>query len=197
MMVMEPVFRGVASELLERGKVMSISSMGASPRTLVRALSLSAALAGAVLAWPQAGVARNEGAFAGFAGDWRGAGWIVTTDGRTEAINCRARGNVPEGGASLSQALLCASASARLDVRFNAVAEGGSVTGAWQETTFGASGNLSGQIANGVFEGSVGGSGFAASVTYRSNGHAQTIVIRPNGGAGGIARVEVSLRREG
>jgi hypothetical protein len=176
---------------------MSVFSIRPLRHPLVQALPLAGALAAALLAWPQAGVARNEGAFAGFAGDWRGAGWVVTTDGRTEAINCRARGNVSQGGASLSQALSCASASARLDVRFNAVAEGGSVTGAWQETTFGASGNLSGQIANGVFEGSVGGSGFAASVTYRSNGHAQTIVIRPNGGAGGIARVEVSLRREG
>jgi hypothetical protein len=97
----------------------------------------------------------------------------------------------------LSQTLVCASASARFDVRFNAVAEGGSVTGTWQETTRGVSGNLAGQIANGAFEGSVDAPGFGASVTYRSNGHAQTVVIRPNGGAGGITSVEVSLRRGG
>jgi hypothetical protein len=176
---------------------MSISSMGTSPHALVRALSLSAVVAGALLVGPQASGARHEGAFARFAGDWRGTGRVVTTDGRAEAIGCRARGDVSEGGASLSQTLVCASASARFDIRFNAVADGGSVTGTWQETTRGVSGGIAGQVANGAFEGSVNAGGFGASVTYRSNGRAQSIVIRPNGGAGGIVSVEVSLRRGG
>jgi hypothetical protein len=176
---------------------MSISNMGSPNRAFVRALSLSAALAGALLVGSEASGARHEGAFAAFSGEWRGGGRVVSTDGRVEAINCRARGDVSQGGASLSQTLVCASASARFDVRFNAVAEGGSVTGTWQETTRGVSGNLAGQIANGAFEGSVDAPGFGASVTYRSNGHAQTVVIRPNGGAGGITSVEVSLRRGG
>jgi hypothetical protein len=120
----------------------------------------------------------------------------VSTGGGAEAISCRARGDVSEGGESLSEALVCASASARFDIRFNAVAEGGSVTGSWQETTRGVGGNLSGQIEGGAFEGSVQGSGFTASVSYRSNGRTQSVVINPNN-AGGIARVEASLRRGG
>jgi hypothetical protein len=178
---------------------MSSSSMGTSGRSLVRALSLSAALAGALLAWPQTSVARHlhEGAFVRYAGDWRGAGHVVSSDGTAETISCRASGDVSDSGASLSQTLVCASASARFDIRFNAVADGGNVTGTWQETTRGVSGNLTGQIANGAFEGSVNAGGFAAAVSYRSNGRAQTVVIRPNGGAGGISSVEVSLRRRG
>jgi hypothetical protein len=164
---------------------------------LVKAFALASALAGAVLAWPQASVARHEGPFARFAGDWRGAGKVVTTDGRAEAIGCRARSDVSEGGASFSQALVCASASYRFDIRINVVADGDSAKGTWQETTRGAGGNISGQVANGVFAGSVDGPGFTASATYRSNGRTLAVEIRPNGGAGGIVSVEVSMRRGG
>jgi len=176
---------------------MSIFSIGTSRSPFVGTLFLAVALASGLVAWPQMGFARHEGPFVEFAGNWRGGGHVVSTDGRTEAINCRARNDVSEGGASFSQALVCASDSYRFDIRTSAVAEGGSVTGTWQETTRGVGGNLAGQIGNGVFEGSVDAPGFGASVTYRSNGHAQTVVIRPNGGAGGIASVEVSLRRAG
>ena len=177
---------------------MSVISIRPSGHPNVKAFALAAALAGAVLAWPQASVARHHegGPFARFAGDWRGAGQVVSTGGGAEMINCRARGDVSEGGESLSEALVCASASARFDIRFNAVAEGESATGTWQETTRGVGGNLSGQIANGAFEGSVQGPGFTASVSYRTNGHTQTIVINPNN-AGGIARVEATMRRGG
>jgi len=177
---------------------MSVISIRPLDHPHVRGFALAAAVAGAVLAWPQASIARHHegGAFARFAGDWRGAGQVVSTGGGAETINCRARGDVPEGGESLSEALVCASASARFDIRINAAAEGESVTGTWQETTRGVGGNLSGQIGNGSFEGSVQGPGFTASVSYRSNGRTQTIVINPNN-AGGIARVEATLRRGG
>ena len=133
--------------------------MGTSPRTLVRALSLSAALAGALLVGPQASGARHQGPFAEFAGNWRGGGHVVTTDGRAETINCRARNEISQGGAGMSEALVCASDSARFDVRFSAVADGGSVTGNWQELTRNVGGTLQGQIANGAFEGTVSGGG--------------------------------------
>src|SRR5271155_4524133 len=177
---------------------MSVISIRPLGHPLVKAFAMAAALVGAVLAWPQASVAarHHEGAFARFAGDWRGAGQVVSTGGGAEAISCRARGDVSEGGESLSETLVCASASARFDIRVNAAAEGGSVTGTWQETTRGVGGNLSGQIGNGSFEGSVQGPGFNAPVSYRSNGRTQTIVINPNN-AGGIARVEATLRRGG
>jgi hypothetical protein len=174
---------------------MSISSMGTSPRTLVRALSLSAAVAGALLVGPQASGARHQGPFAEFAGNWRGGGRVVTSDGRAETINCRARNDISEGGAGISEALVCASDASRFDIRFSAVADGGSVTGNWQEATRNLAGTLAGQIANGGFEGTVNGGGFAFSVRYRTNGRALTVEIGIN--AGGIDRVEVSMRRAG
>jgi hypothetical protein len=174
---------------------MSISSIGTSPRTLVRALSLSAVLAGVLLVGPQASGARHQGPFAEFAGNWRGGGHVVTTDGRAEAINCRARNEISQGGAAISEALVCASDSARFDVKFSAVADGGSVTGNWQESTRNVGGTLQGQIVNGAFEGTVSGGGLTLSVRYRTNGRALTVEIGIN--AGGIDKVEVSMRHGG
>jgi hypothetical protein len=169
--------------------------MGTSSRTLVRALCLSVSLAGALLVGPQASGARHQGPFAEFEGNWRGGGHVVTTDGRAEAINCRARNEISQGGAGISEALVCASASARFDVRLSAVADGGSVTGNWQEATRNVGGTLAGQIANGGFEGTVSGGGLTLSVRYRTNGRALMVEIGIN--AGGIDKVEVSMRRGG
>jgi hypothetical protein len=174
---------------------MSISSMGTSPRTLVKALSLWAVLAGALLVGPQASGARHQGPFAEFAGSWRGGGRVLTTDGRAETINCRARNEVSQGGAAISEGLVCASDSARFDVKFTAVADGGSVTGNWQESTRNVGGTLQGQIANGAFEGTVSGGGLTLQVSYRTNGRALAVEIGIN--AGGIDKVEVSMRHGG
>jgi hypothetical protein len=174
---------------------MSISSIGTSRRNLVKALVSPAALAGALLVGPQASGARHQGPFAEFAGNWRGGGHVVTTDGRAETLNCRARNDVSQGGASISEALVCASDAARFDIRFSAVADGGSVTGNWQETTRNLSGTLAGQIANGAFEGTVSGGGLTLQVSYRTNGRALAVEIGIN--AGGIDKVEVSMRHGG
>jgi len=170
---------------------MSIFSMG----TRVRALSLSAALAGVLLVGPQASGARHQGPFAEFAGSWRGGGHIVSTNGSAETINCRARNEISQGGAAISEGLVCASDSARFDVRFTAVADGGNVTGNWQESTRNVGGTLQGQITDGAFEGTVSGGGLTLQVSYRTNGRALMVEIGIN--AGGIDKVEVSMRHGG
>jgi len=95
----------------------------------------------------------------------------------------------------LGSRAVCASDSARFDVRFSAVADGGSVTGNWQESTRNVGGTLQGQIANGAFEGTVSGGGLTLQVSYRTNGRALMVEIGIN--AGGIDKVEVSMRHGG
>ena len=172
--------------------VVSIRPLRHSP---VKAFAVAAALVGAVLAWPQAGVARHhEGAFARVR--WRMArrrpGSCRPAAGRRRSTAARAV-TYPKAAKPLARPRL-RQRQPRFDIRTSAVAEGGNVSGTWQETTRGVGGNLSGQIEGGAFEGSVQGPGFTASVSYRSNGRTQTVVISPNN-AGGIARVEASLGR--
>jgi hypothetical protein len=151
------------------------------------------ALLGAAMAWPQAGSARSQGPFAPFSGAWRGSGHVSTSDGKVEAINCRARYEVSEGATEFNQTLVCASDSYRFDIHTSAVANGRDLNGNWQETTRNVGGPLTGEIAGGDFEGAVSGAGFTASVSLRSNGRVQAVEIRPQSSA--ITSVDVTLRR--
>jgi hypothetical protein len=167
-----------------------------SPWSVVKVMPVIAILAGAWLASPGVGAAAHlEGPFAKFSGNWRGSGHVVSANGRAEPINCRAHYDVSEGGANLTQSLVCASDSYRVDIRSEVVAEGQSFQGTWQETTRNVSGNLSGQIGDGVFEGTVTGMGFTAGISLRISGRRQTVEIRPS--AGDISKIEVALARGG
>jgi hypothetical protein len=164
--------------------------------SVVKIAPFIAMLAVAWFALPGVGAAAHlEGPFARFSGNWRGSGHVVSADGRSEPINCRAHYDVSEGGTNLTQSLICASDSYRVDIRAEVAAQGQSFQGTWQETTRNVSGNLSGQIGEGVFEGTVTGMGFTAGISLRVSGRRQSVEIRPS--AGDITKIEVALARAG
>ena len=172
---------------------MSVSSASRIRSSRLR-LPLAASLVGAILIWPEAGIAQSNSPFAKFSGSWRGSGQVVGADGKHERISCRATYVISEEGKALSQSLVCASDSYRFDVRSDVAAEGENVRGQWQETTRNAMGNLVGQIADGDFQGSIGGSGFTAEMSLRMNGRKQEVNISPHGGD--VAEVNIVLSRE-
>ena len=119
---------------------------------------------------------------------------MVGTDGNQERITCRARYTVEQNGAALSQSLVCASASYRVDINSFIVADGRSVQGHWQETTRQAQGELTGQVSDGDFEGGVAGPGFTAQISLKAMGRKQAISIKPQGGD--VSDVNIVLSRE-
>ena len=94
----------------------------------------------------------QSGPFTGMAGNWSGGGTVTLDDGSTERIRCRATYAVGEGGNGLNQTLTCASDSYKFDLAGNVVAEGGSLSGTWSETSRNVSGNLQGRGAGGNFQ---------------------------------------------
>jgi hypothetical protein len=139
------------------------------------------------------GPASAAGPFRAFIGSWQGAGAITTQDGRREPISCRATYEGGDGDQSLTQSLVCASDSFRLNIQSNATAEGGQLQGQWQETTRNVQGALSGQIVSGDFEGQVSGPGFTAQISIRAGGRRQVVHIAPS--AGDIQSVDISLSK--
>jgi hypothetical protein len=176
---------------LGRTKI-GVSSLSSAPRRVMGILAL--AVVALMLTPPQAGMADPGYPFAKLLGSWRGAGQVVGANGGSERISCRASYLASHNGDGLSQTLLCASDSYRIDVRSYVVAVGQQVQGHWQEITRQATGNLVGRIANGAFEGSIAGPGFAAAMSLRAVGRRQFVSIRPQGGD--IANVEINLSRE-
>jgi hypothetical protein len=133
------------------------------------------------------------GPFAPFAGSFRGGGAVIGADGHRERISCRARNGVGEAGHAMSQDIVCASDSYRLDIHSNVIAQGDEARGQWSESTRGVSGTIYGRVGDGRFSGGVNGGGFTAAVSLRATGHGLSMSLAPSGGD--VSRVEVHLSR--
>jgi hypothetical protein len=118
--------------------------------------------------------------FAGLAGYWSGAGSVTLDDGSSEKIRCRATYAVSGNGSGLNQTLTCASDSYKFDLKTNVVAEQGSISGTWSESSRGINGNLSGRANNGNFQVVATAAGFTANITLTTHGNKQSVVIRPD-----------------
>lgn len=142
----------------------------------------------------QTTAAHAEGPFSRFAGHWRGNGKISLSNGSHESISCRGSYAVGGGGTSLTQNLVCASASYKVDVNSTVVEQGGQLSGTWSETTRGVTGSVSGTISGNSVRAIVNGGTFTAGIGISLSGNSQIVTIRPQGGTD-IVGVTVSLRR--
>src|ERR1700730_3269591 len=126
-------------------EMKQVSSLGT---TFTRRAIFAIATVIAVSAAGGASYAQSGGAFAGMAGVWSGGGVVTLDDGSTERIRCRATYAVGAGGNGLNQDLLCASDSYKFNLRSNVMAEGGSLSGTWSESSRGVNGTLEGRGGN-------------------------------------------------
>ena len=80
-------------------------------------------------------------------GSWRGGGQMELSEGKTERLKCNAY--YTGGGSRLGVAIRCQSEISNIEFRSKLSQTGGRITGTWEERTFNAQGNASGQAANG------------------------------------------------
>ena len=120
----------------------------------------------------------QSGPFTGMAGNWSGGGTVTLDDGSTERIRCRATYAVGAGGNGLNQRLLCASDSYKFELSSNVIAEGGSLSGTWSESSRGVSGTLQGRGSGGNFQLVASAAGFNASISLATRGNRQSVLIR-------------------
>src|SRR5213083_2513552 len=124
--------------------------------------ALAAAGVGAALMLSAtAGHAQAAGPFAGFDGNWSGAGTVALSNGTTENIRCKADYKVNASGLGLKQNLHCAS---------DVTSQGDRISGNWSEKSRNIFGNLQGTAGGGQIELFVEASGFAANLNLRTNG---------------------------
>lgn len=168
-----------------------------SPRTSAALRIYMAVACGAgAAAWGHAASASDAGGpFGRFAGAWSGGGQVIGANGDRERIRCRANYAESGGGEAMTQTIVCASASYRINIESSLQASGGTVQGAWAETTRNVSGRLTGRLAEGRFQGMVTGPNFTAKISLSSNGKRQEVKIQPS--AGDIADVSINLDRRG
>jgi hypothetical protein len=136
-------------------------------------------------------IAKDDGVFAPLGGSWAGSGQVRFEGGKSERITCRAYYTPREGGAGLSVALRCASASNKIELRSTMSSTAGRVTGSWEERTYNASGTLTGRASRGNLTLAFSGGGLSGSMQVSTSGSSQQVSISTSGG--GLTGVSISL----
>jgi hypothetical protein len=142
-----------------------------------------------------AAIAAEPGPFAGFNGQWVGAGKIKLSNGAEERVRCRANYAEGDGGRALQQSFRCASDSYNFELRSDLESHGNQITGNWNETTRNVGGTVSGRGKPGKLEVRVNNPSFSADLTLVSQGDVQTVTIRSEGTQ--FTGASMSLRRSG
>jgi hypothetical protein len=151
--------------------------------------------AGVLIASISSALAQRSGTgpFADLTGSWVGTGSIMLSSGDTESIRCRANYTAGQAGYTLQQGLRCASDSYNFNLSSDIRTDGGAITGSWQETTRGVSGEVSGRASGGTIQARVDSPGFTANLSLATRGDRQSVTIRSQGTE--LAGVSITLRR--
>ncbi|MFN3745027.1 MAG: hypothetical protein ACK4TL_10010 [Hyphomicrobiaceae bacterium] len=136
--------------------------------------------------------ARAQTPFQVLAGNWSGSGQIRLDNGKSEALRCRAYYTQKEA-ATLGIALICASASNKIELRANLNQSGTQVEGSWEERTFNAAGTVTGRVTAGRINLSIAGGTFSGSMNVAITGARHSVSIETNGI--GLKAVNISLSR--
>src|SRR5436853_643980 len=151
-----------------------------------RALTV-AGVGAALMLSVSAGYTQAGGPFAGFDGNWSGAGTVSLSNGTTENIRCRADYKVNANGLGLKQNLHCASDSYKFDLSSDVTSQGDRISGNWSEKSRNIFGNLQGTAGGGQINVFVEASGFAATLNLRTNGTKQVVSIESKGEIRGVS----------
>lgn len=124
---------------------------------------------------------RGEGnPFDQLKGDWTGGGMVTPSRGDPEKVDCKV--SYTAAGNTVTQALLCTGVDNRYDAKTKFKYKGGKISGSWLETTFDASGNISGSAIGHLVHARISGDKFSGrmSINVSDAGHTINIVQLDN-----------------
>jgi hypothetical protein len=141
------------------------------------------------------GSAPSAGPFDQLAGSWSGSGTIDLSNGRHEAIKCRASYDVLEEQSKLQLNIRCASDSYNFDLRGSATYAAGTITGNWSESSRNAAGTLSGKVEGVGFQVVAKGPTFTANLELVTRGDKQSVTIKSQDANADVQGATITLQR--
>ena len=159
------------------------------------ALTLCISAAGNAQPATTQGAAPSAGPFDQLAGNWSGSGTIDLSEGRHEAIKCRASYDVLEEQNKLQLNIRCASDNYNFDLRGSATYSGGAITGNWSESSRNAAGTLSGKVEGVGFQVVATGPTFTANLDLVTRGNKQSVTIRSQDANASVQGATITLQR--
>ena len=131
---------------------------------------------------------------AALAGSWSGAGTMTTSAGAQERLRCRATYRVADGGDNLQLNLRCASESYNFDLSSAVQHRGGTISGTWSETTYNASGTISGRASGEQIQVAARGDNFSANLSLTTRVDRQAVAIQSQGAHAMAITITLSRR---
>lgn len=133
----------------------------------------------------------NAGVLDGLDGSWAGGGSVTFDGGSKEKLRCN--GYYKSGGEDLSMAIKCASAGgAKIELRGTMKNTGGKVSGAWEERTYNAGGDIAGSASAGNLKVGITGT-ITGTMSLSFSQSSQTVAISTTGST--LRSVNISFNR--
>jgi hypothetical protein len=108
-------------------------------------------------------------------GYWTGGGTVTPVKGNPERVSCKVTYMV--AGASVSQTMRCAGTDYKFNTSSKLTYSGGKISGTWSETTYDASGSVSGSAVGNTVHAVINGPKFSGRMSINVSGSSQTINI--------------------
>jgi hypothetical protein len=108
-------------------------------------------------------------------GYWTGGGTVAPGKGNPEKVSCKVTYNV--AGSSVSQNMRCAGTDYKFNTSSKLTYSGGKISGSWSETTYDASGTVSGTAVGNTVHARISGDKFSGRMSINVSGSSHTINI--------------------
>ncbi len=116
--------------------------------------------------------------FAPLLGWWIGTGQLFFKDGKREQVKCRATYRWDAESGKLLQAVRCATASGKVEVKAEVWEEADALAGTWSETTYEFNGKLAGAFTPQGMRVKVSGDGLRANMSITVKEQRQLVEIQ-------------------
>jgi hypothetical protein len=128
-------------------------------------------------------------------GYWTGGGTVIPLKGNAEKVSCRVTYSV--SGSSVTQNMRCAGTDYKFNTSSKLNYSGGKISGSWSETTYDASGTVSGTASGNTVHARISGDKFSGRMSINVSGSRHTInIVQLDKGSGAYRQAaSVSLHR--
>jgi hypothetical protein len=134
------------------------------------------------------------GPFTAMAGSWSGSGTMTTSGGQEERLRCRAAYQVDGSGDNVRLNLRCASESYNFNLTGEFENRRGALSGSWSESTYNASGTVSGRASANEVQAAARGDTFSANLSVRTQGNRQAVSIQSQGAS--VTGISITLNKQ-
>ena len=165
---------------------------------IAKSLAIWTVLAVALVATPALSAsakAAGGNPFDQLKGYWKGGGTVTPVNGKAEKVSCRVTYNV--AGSAVTQTMNCAGTDYKVNSSTKLTYSGGKISGSWNESTYSATGGVSGTAKGNTVHARISGDKFSGRMSISVSGNGHTInIVQLDPGSGAYRPVaNVSLRR--